>query len=639
MTWIPLHCHGPNSLLDSVVRPKHLAKRCVELNIPSCAITDHGSISGAIEHSAEMRKQGVKPILGLEAYIPQEHSTIKTKDNRSLAHCVILARNLNGWKQLLKLVSRSNEEERMYYNPRLSLPELADFTQGGDLLAFSGHPGSDLGNVIFKSPKAAYGCTSYEEIRTHHIHEDAAQRLSRKIEEYLSVFGRENFFLEVQILDPEGMPASLAIAKALRWASKKFKLPCVATADSHYVYREDAADQRVLLCSKLGTTLNRVRQKIDDSEEVDMGGFFRGDSYYLPSEEDMRVHHTLEEIQQSVEIANSIEDYSILSEPRIPRFAVPNGYDQDTYLRELCRVGWDRLVTNQTIYAPIEEYEQRLKMELEVVQDAGLSSYFLIVQDVMKFSKNRGRWCGKGRGSAGGSLLGYLTDITEVDPIRYSLLFERFYNAGRNAPGRISLPDIDCDFPISERKHVFKYLQDTYGRDHVGKISTFSTMQGASALNETMAAHEVPFDLRKQITKMIPDKARISEELQAMVERGDEPSAIAFALDVYSDEFSEWVTLQDDGTVVGEFAPYFLQAMRLEGIKKNRSTHAAGVVISDLPLSEVAPLRWDTDDDAWIADIDFPGLESMGLMKLDVLGVAMFDKLENIRNLCRTGRL
>lgn len=635
--WVPLHCHSAYSLLDSIVRPKILAKRCAELSYKACSITDHGSISGAIDHSVEMRNQGVLPILGNEIYLCDGPSTEKSNDNRSLSHLVVLSRSFKGYKQLLKLASRSNEKERLYYKPRLNIEELREFATG-DLLAFSGHPGSDLGDVIFKSPKAAYGCTSYEEIRTHHIHEDATERLCRKIEQYVSIFGKENFFLEVQLLDPEGMPASIAIAKALRWASKRFKIPCVATADSHYVYREDAADQRVLLCSKLRTTLNRVRQKVEDDEEVDMGGFFRSDCFHLPSLEEMQVHHTDQEIQQSVEIASMIEDYDITTSPKIPSFAVPPGHSQDSYLQELTRSGWDRLIANQDLPKPIEEYEDRLKMEMGVIQGAGLSSYFLIVQDVMRFSRERGRFLGVGRGSSAGCLISYLTGITQVDPLKYDLLFERFYNAGRNAPGRISLPDIDCDFPISEREHVFRYLQQTYGSDKVGKISTYQTMQGASALSETMAAHEIPFDVRKTITAFIPDRAKISEELQAMAERGEEPSSIRFALDVYGDELSEWVTLNSDDTLSGEFAPYFAQAMRLEGLKKNKSTHAAGVVISDSPLSDIVPVRWD-DEGNLIVDIELGPLEASGGMKLDVLGVAMLDKLEGIRNLAKTGRL
>lgn len=640
MNWVPIHQHSYGSLLDGIARPKNIVKRCVELGYNAVALTDHGSISEIVDLAKQCKDAGLKNINGVELYLCGKDSTDKTSENtRPYDHLCVLAKDLLGWKELLKLVSKSNEKERFYYHPRLAKEELREFTSGGHLIAFSGHPGSELGNCIFKSPKHAYSCTSYDEIKTHHIHEDATGRLVRKIEEYVSIFGKENFFLEVQILDPEGLPASIAIAKALRWASKRFKIPCVATSDGHYVLEEDAADQRIVLCSKLKTTLNQIKSKIDNDEDVALGAFFKGNQFKIPSLEEMQLHHTPEEINQACVIADMCEQYDILSAPRIPSFSVPAGFSQDTYLQELCKSGWDTLIANQDLPKPIEEYEERLKMELDVIQGAGLSSYFLIVQDVMKFSRDRGRWVGRGRGSSAGSLCAYLTGITAVDPLQYDLLFERFYNAGRNAPGRISLPDIDCDFPISEREHVFRHLQKTYGPDKVGKIATFTTLQGSSALGEVLRAHEIPFDIRIQITKIIPDKARISEELQAMAERGEEPSAIKFALDVYADELSEWATLNDDDSITGEYGPYFAQAMRLEGIKKNTSTHAAGVIISDLPLSEVSPVYWDDGAECLVAGMEYPHLEAMGLMKLDVLGVAMFDKLENISKLALTGRM
>jgi len=636
LQWFPLHRHDAFSLLDSIANPKDAAKRCLELGLPGCAITDHGSVSGAAGFRKEMGKHGLKAPLGCEIYLSRQHSTIKNAENRPLSHLVVLSKNLAGWKDLLRLVSRSNDKDHFYYSPRQSLDELRDFTAGGNLIAFSGHPGSDLGNVIFKDYRAAYKSTSYEEIRDNHIHADAPERMLRMIEQYVSVFGRENFFLEVQVLDPDAFPAARAIAKAVRWASKKTGIPCVATADTHYIRREDAADQRILLCSKLRTTLNQVRRKLDQDEEVDLGGFFKGDSFHLPSVEEMRLHHTDDEIRQSMVIAEMIEDYDILSNPKIPKFPGIDGWTQEGYLRELCRKGWDRLIADADLSHPIETYEARLEQELKIFEEAGLSSYFLIVSDFMNWCKSQGWWCGRARGSAGGSLVAWLTNITEIDPIYYDLMIERFYNEGRNTPGHISMPDIDCDVPQHARKPCVRYLQGKYGHDRVGKIATFGTMQGKSAIDEVFAAHEVGFDVRKQITQFFPDKARISEELEEM---GENASIIRWTLDNFRDDLSEWATMNDDGSIEGEFAPYFEQAIRLEGVKRTRGTHAAGVVISDGPLCDIAPLRYDEADDCWIADMEYPQLESMGLMKLDVLGVAMLDKCEGVRNLALTGRL
>lgn len=641
MTWFPLHVHDRYSLLDSISNPEGLAKRCIELGISGAAITDHGSISGVPARLSVFNKAGLRTVKGCEIYLCDDVSTNRTPENRQLSHLVVLAKNLAGWKELLRLVSRSNDKDKLYYKPRLSLDELREFTAGGNLIAFSGHPGSDLGNIIFKDPKLAYRASSYEEVREHHIHPDAGKRTLDKIEQYISVFGRENFFLEIQVLDPELMPACQAIAKCLRWASEKTGIPCVATPDTHYVNRDDAVDQRILLCSRLRTTLNQVRRRIEQEEDVELGGFFQTNSYHLPSYEEMLVHHTKEELHQSLVIAGMCDDYSILSKPRVPQFPDVGGMTQEGYLRELCRGGWDQLIDNNHLLPkPIEVYKDRLEHELGVVESTGLlASYFNIVQDVMAFSKKRGRWTGFGRGSSAGCLISYLVGITAVDPLRYDLLFERFYNEGRNTADHTSLPDIDCDFPKTERIHVFKYIQGKYGQDRVGKISTFGTLAGKSAIDEVMSAHEIPFELRKQITKIFPDKARISEELQDMADKGEEPSIIKYTLDFYKDELSDWVTLNSDGSISGEMAPLFEQAIRLEGVKKVRSIHAAGVVISDVPLCDVAPLRWDDEDDAWVADMEYPQLESMGLMKLDILGVAQLDKCEGIRDLCATGML
>lgn len=624
------------SLLDGISKPKEIASRCVELGYKAAALTDHGNVSGIPVFAATLQKAGVRPLLGLEAYISPQLSTIKTQDNRSLSHLCILARNLSGWQDLLRLLGKANCKESMWYGkPRLSTEELAEFTQGRNLIAFSGHPGSDLGNIIFHDARAAYRAGTYEEVRDYHIHPDASARMLAKIAEYVSIFGRENFFLEVQIVNPDLLPASVAIAKCLRWASKKTGIPCVATADSHYVRREDAYDQRVVLARQLGTTLGKVRQKLDDGEDVALGSFFKSNDFHIPSVDELLVHHTEQEIRMSTSIADMIDDFTILGPPKIPNFPGTGGMTQEGYLRELCRSGFEERIERGRIYKPVDEYRNRLDEELALFEHVGLSGYFNIVHDVVWFSKNRGRYCGKGRGSVGGCLIPYLIGITEVDPLRFDLLVERFFNEGRYG----SLPDVDLDFPKSEREAVYNHVQKTYGPDKVAKIGTFSTLAGKSAVDEVLNAHDIPFEIRKTITKIFPDKARISEELQDMADKGEEPSIIRYTLDIYRNELMEWVRQNDDGTLEGEYARHFEQAIRLEGVKKSRSKHAAGVIISDEPLSGRCPLRYDEGENAWVADMEYQQLEKMGLMKLDVLGIAQLDKMEGVRDQARTGRL
>jgi DNA polymerase-3 subunit alpha len=415
-------------------------------------------------------------------------------------------------------------------------------------------------------------------------------------ERYISVFGRENFFLEVQVLDPKGMPACQLIAEGLRHVAKKLRLECVATADSHYVERRDAEDQRVLLCSKLRTTLSDVRRRIEAEEEVELGGFFGGDHFHIPTPEEVAVHHRPREMEMALRIAAMCEDYDILSQPRLPAFPCPDGLDESAYLRQLCEAGFDRLIVGREdrLDRPVSEYRDRIEDELRIFDGVGLSPYFLVVQHCTSYGRSRGWLLGPGRGSGAGCLLGYLLGITAIDPLPYGLMVERFYNAGRNKPGHVSLPDYDLDF-----------------------------------------------------TKIIPDRARITEELQAIQESlteeevaaGKSASIIGYALDVYADELSEWAQMADDGTVTGDFAPYFEQAMRLEGTKKNVSTHAAGVVISSTPLSEVCPLTYDEATDSYQAAMEYPALEAMGLVKLDLLGIAMLNKGEGVREMARHGEI
>lgn len=661
-SWASLHNHTHYSLLDGISKPKDIAKRCVELGYNSVAMTDHGNLGCSIkflsamsgvcacghqkdgEHSkgggcrvcdcSGYSKYPLKPILGCEFYICQDEPTIKTRDNRHLNHLPVLARNLEGWRNLVALSSFTNRKENHYYHPRTNLKSIAQFA--GNLIAFSGHPGSDLANLIFTNPKAAYAAPTRDDVLTH-VNKDWPNLLKRKAGEYLDVFGKENFFLEVQILDPRRMPACLLIAEALRWLSKKTGIRRVATADSHYPEKWMAGDQRVVLAAALKTTLSTITKRAEQEEDVVLGGFFKGENYYIPSLEEMQVYHHEDEIVNALEIAAMCEEYDIRRQPMLPRFPCPGDAEPDEYLTHLCREGWRRRISSSIDKSDVPTYKERVERELSVIKGAGLSSYFLIVQDYCNWARSQGMLTGPGRGSGAGCLVSYLVGITHLDPIEHDLLFERFYNAGRNSPGHISLPDIDCDFPIRGRKKIIAYLKQKYGSDKVSQISTFNAMKGRGALTDVLRAHDVPFDVVKRITENIPEEARISEELQEMKDGGEDPSIIKYALQSDPEAFSDWCEVNDDGTFGGVYGPYFGQAIRLEGTKRNIGTHAAGVVLASEPLESLCPLIYNSTSDSYDAGMEYPDLEAQGQVKLDILGVAALDKEEGVRSLLRYG--
>lgn len=652
--WAPLHNHTHYSLVDAISKPAKIAKRCADQGYSAVAMTDHNNVGCAVDFITAMKAVGIKPLLGCEFNICQQDPSIQSPENtRPYSHATVLAKNLAGWQELIRAVSMANSPECAYYTPRLSVERFAEFTTGQGLLGFSGHPGTDLANCIFTDPRAAYSCDTYQHLKDRYVRDQGQcqKELIRIAEQYVSIFGKGNFFLEVMHLDDDTLPACRAIAAAMRWLGKKLGIPCVAIADSHYPFPTtmDAMDHRVILCSMLKTTLKGAAKRLNTEIDPLTSSFFRSNKYHIPAiDEIYRLHAGHEqEVDQACRIADMCEEYDILRGPMLPTFPCPDGMSPDTYLRKLCQDGWADKVAGRVLDRPISEYEDRLEMELRVIKEAGLPSYFLMVQDYMNFGRSKGWLLGPGRGSAAGCLVSYLTNITGIDPLPYGLLFERFYNAGRSTPGRISLPDIDCDFPISKRELVFLYLQMKYGADKVAKIATFNSLKGRGALSEVFRAREISYDLAKQITKIIPEPARISEELQEMREHftdeekasGKEPSIIEFTLDLYRDELSEWVHQNDDGSLDGDLAICFEQAIRLEGIKKNISTHAAGVVVSSLPLAGLCPIGWDSVKKTYRADMEYPALEAQGLVKLDLLGVGALDKGEYVRDLVRTGRI
>lgn len=522
-------------------------------------------------------------------------------------------------KKLISLVSESNREDYFYRKPRLNIDKLSAFT-GGDLIGITGHLGSTLANQITSADK---------------IDPDWKESAFKHTDSLIEIFGKENLFLEAQLIDKENLPIQEQLTDCVRSIGKEFGLRVICTPDAHYCTREDADDQRILLCNNLKTTLSAVNEKLNNNDEVGMGCFFKSNNFHIPSQEEMKAIHTEEEIYNTNIVAELCEDYDILSKPHLPPFDFPKQFEsEDEYVRQLCRNGWRKLLSNNLTKEQETEYADRIKYELGVLQGAGLSSYFLIVQDIVNYVRSNEWLPGPGRGSAAGCLVSYLLGITSIDPLQYGLMFDRFYNAGRNTKDRISMPDIDVDVPINKREDIIQYIKNKYGEQKVSQMITFNTMKGRGALKDVLRAYgNVSFEEMNRITKFIPDEAKIADELQEMKEEYGEASIIRWALENNDKDLKEWCFINDSNELDGPLAKRFEQAIRLEGTKSNQSRHAAGVVISAESLSNVCPMVYDTKNKQMIAGMEMQDLESIGVIKFDILGVAMLDKIMDISQL------
>ena len=602
--FVPLHCHSHFSLLDGLSQPKQMAERCANIEVPACALTDHGSISGAADFMTQMKKRGIKSIVGCEFYVTEMGSDLKDKSN-FVSHQVILAKNLKGWQQLIKLVSASNDKDRFYYKPRIDLEMMKEYCND-NLVSFSGHLGSTI-----------------------HLRYGDMDTMANYVRLMQDIFGKENFFIEVQSVSSQQNSEVKNQMGVMRLLADKTNSPCVATCDAHYPSQDRSLDHQVLLCSALKKTLKEAR-----AGKSGLDSFFQTDQYHIPSAQEMiNYGSTEEELGNTLLIANMCEDYDITGPPKLPRFPDCGNMSENEFLKKLCVNGWHNRKTSAW---DIPTYQDRVRKELGVIDEADLAGYFLIVQDYVNWGKKQGWLIGPGRGSGAGSLVSYLLGITCIDPIKHGLIFERFYNAGRNAPGRVSLPDIDVDFPVKKRKYVIEYLKEKYGHDKVCQMATFGRMQGRGAAKEVLRVHNAcSYEEMNVITKNIPQEAEISDQLEA----ADETSIIRWTLQHDPKALSDWCTMDDDGNIKGEYADLFAQAIRLEGTYKSQGKHAAGVVLSAEPLDSVCPMINDKNSDEKIAGMSMNDLESMGHVKFDMLGVNLLDKLMGANNLLQFGKV
>ena len=558
--FVHLHVHSEYSLLDGACRVKELVRRAKELGMPAVALTDHGTLGGAVKFYRAAEEEGIKPIIGLELYVATDrHSRAGVKEKN--AHLTLLARDQTGYRNLVKLSTRAYLEG-YYYKPRADWELLSEHHEG--LIALTG----------CMSGRAALLLRDGDD--------ESALAEVRRLAELL---GPENVFVELQ---DAGLPEQRELLPKLALLAEKAGLRTVATNDVHYLRHEDNFAHDALLCIQTQSNLSDEHRMRYKSEE-----------FYLKSGEEMyeRFKDYPGACEATVEIASRCDVSLDFGTYLLPSYPVPEGEAEGAYLRELCEKGILRRYGAEA--GP--EVRDRLDFELGVIGDMGFDAYFLIVWDYVKFAKDNGIAVGPGRGSAAGSIVSYSLGITDIDPLKYDLLFERFLN-----PGRKSMPDIDMDFSVDRRGEVIDYVAQKYGRDRVAQIITFGTMAARAAVRDAARVMGKAYAVGDRIAKMIPEQAPPATFSQAMLPGGE----LRQAYDA-DEEVKEVVDL----------------AMSLEGLIRNDSIHAAAVVISDKPLTEYLPLQQKGDAEI-VTQFDMNDVAKLGLLKMDFLGLRNLDVIE-----------
>ena len=545
-----LHLHTEYSLLDGACRIKELIKRAKELNMDSLAITDHGSMYGVVEFYKQAKKEGIKPILGFEAYVsPRKMTDRDPQNDKSQYHLVLLAENQEGWQNLIKLCS-IGFVDGYYYKPRIDHETLREYKSG--IIALSACLAGEVQTYLLED--------NYDEaVKTALLYRD--------------IFGENNYFLELQ---DHGMEEQKSVNDSLLKISRETGIKLVATNDVHYINKEDAYFHDVLLCIQ-------IQKTIMDEDRMK----FPSDEFYLKSYEEMSELFPAEALGNTAKIAERCNVELDFNTVHLPEFKVPKGYEKSEYFSKICKEGLKERYKNITV-----EIQQRLDYELGVIQQMGYVDYFLIVWDFIKYAKDNNIMVGPGRGSAAGSLVAYSMKITNIDPLKYNLIFERFLN-----PERISMPDIDVDFCYERREEVIDYVKEKYGQERVAQIITFGTMAARGSIRDVGRALNMPYGEVDFIAKKIPMSIGMT---------------ISSALEV-NKELKE---LYDSDTKVNKLINL---AMNVEGLPRHSSTHAAGVLISKEEVTRYVPLS--RNKDVITTQFNMIELEELGLLKMDFLGL------------------
>ena len=573
MAFTHLHVHTEYSLLDGSNKIKEYVKRVKELGMDSAAITDHGVMYGVIDFYRAAREAGIKPILGCEVYVAPNSRFDKelTGGEDRYYHLVLLAENNTGYANLMKIVSRGFTEG-YYYKPRVDMEVLQTYHEG--IIALSACLAGEVQRYIIKG-----------------LHEEAKKAALK----YEACFGKGNFFLEMQ---DHGIPEQKLVNTELLKLSKETGIELVVTNDVHYTYKEDVDSHDILLCLQTG-------KKLADEDRMR----YVGGQYYVKSEEEMKAlfPYAWEAVENTQRIADRCQVEIEFGVTKLPKFEVPEGYDSWTYLNKLCSDGLAERYGDE--HAPAgstgQTLRERLDYELNVIRTMGYVDYFLIVWDFINYAKEHGIPVGPGRGSAAGSIVAYCLKITNIDPIRYQLLFERFLN-----PERVSMPDIDVDFCFERRQEVIDYVGRKYGADKVVQIVTFGTMAARGVIRDVGRVMDMPYAFVDSIAKMIPNELNIT---------------IDKALDM-NPEFKSLYSSDD------RVHHLIDMCKRLEGLPRNTSMHAAGVVICQKSADEFVPLSRGSDGSI-VTQFTMTTLEELGLLKMDFLGLRTLTVIQNAVNM------
>jgi DNA polymerase III subunit alpha len=586
MSFVGLHIHSDYSLLDGASQLPELIERAMDLGMPAIALTDHGVMYGAVELLKTCRGKEIKPIIGNEMYLI--NGDIEKQERRPRYHQVVLAKNTQGYKNLVKLTSISNlkgvQGKGIFSRPCINKELLTQYHEG--LIVTSACLGGEIPQAIIQGKP------------------EIARRIAQW---YKDLFG-DDFYLEIQ---DHGSQEDRVVNVEIVRIAREMEIKIIATNDSHYISCYDVEAHDALLCIQTGKLITEDKRLRYSGTE------------YLKSAEEMarlfRDHLTddviAEAIATTLEVAAKIEPYEVFRDPQSPNFEVPPEFTPDTYLEEITWQGLLKRLNCQTrpeIDAQYPGYRERLEYELDMLQQMGFSTYFLVVWDYIKYARDNGIPVGPGRGSAAGSLVAYALKITNIDPVHHGLLFERFLN-----PERKSMPDVDTDFCIERRDEVIKYVTEKYGEDRVAQIITFNRMTSKAVLKDVARVLDIPYGESDRMAKLIPISRGKPTKLKVMI--SDQTPCPEFKEKYDKDpKVRHWVDM----------------AIRIEGTNKTYGVHAAGVVIASEPLDQIVPLQRNNDG-AVITQYFMEDLESLGLLKMDFLGLRNLTMIEKTIDLVK----
>lgn len=608
-----LHTHSAFSELDAISKVSDLVKRADEFGHTALALSDHGTIAGLPSFHEECKKQGIKPIMSCEYYFVPDYAKAREEKARKKGHLILMAMDIEGWTNIKKLITRSNQQ--FYYSPTIDYKDLREF--GNGLICLSGCLKNQIKQAIINE--------KYEDAVKHVLN-------------FKEIFG-DRFYLEIQ---DGGLDVQLRVNQVLRRLGEKYNIPLAATQDAHYIDAKDVESHEAIWAIRTRDTLDkpcegdikRARGKCEDdgcknkthkhSHNMDECRIYYSTKEYwlkdghhilnenLTTEYGEQRNNTItqKEVEETAKIADRIKNYEIKDGLHLPKYEFIPEYLSESedssfvYLQDLVYKGYTKVYGGPADERMPDEHEARLNKELNDIESANLADYFLIVWDIINWANKNNIRVGPGRGSAAGSMVSYCLGITKIDPLKYGLIWERFYNAGRKG----SLADIDTDFSKARRSEVIDYIAERFGKDRVAQMVTFNKLKAKAAL--------------KDVAKVLGKFGMSFEDANVMTRFVDKKPGTTIAKSLEKSEKLQEYQKKNE--------KLFRIAQKLEDCPKSRGTHAAGVIISDKPFEEGFPLRWNTKDKKLVTEFDGETLESLGYLKMDALGLKTLDVLADI---------